>query len=361
MATQTETDANTKTSAHVKGDTFSNEAPNTHSGEGNLLSILWRYVTESIPDKSPNQALPIQKMQLNPTADATPMLYKISHSTVLLQLNGQYWLTDPVFSKRASPSQMFGPKRFHELPIELDNIPTLAGIILSHDHYDHLDKHSILALAERTQKFIVPLGVDKHLLAWGVPASKIVALDWWQATQHAGLSFTATPAQHFSGRGISDKNQTLWASWVIQSPELKLFFSGDSGYFSGFKTIGDKLGPFDLTLIETGAYDEMWADIHMQPEQSLRAHLDLRGRHLIPIHNSSFDLALHSWYEPLERISVAAKAYCVPLLTPEFGQGINLSDLAHSPALNHAWWKTYLPKDRTVFEIIPARMSSDKL
>jgi L-ascorbate metabolism protein UlaG (beta-lactamase superfamily) len=354
MVIHTDTDVNTKTLVHVEGQGFSNDAQNTHIGEGSLLSILWRYLTERTPDKRPSKALPIRKVRLNSKADATPMLYKISHSTLLLQLNGQYWLTDPVFSRRASPSQMFGPKRFHELPIELDDIPALAGIILSHDHYDHLDKHSILALAERTQKFIVPLGVDNRLIDWGIPASMIVALDWWQETQHGGIGFTCTPAQHFSGRGFKDKNQTLWASWAIQSPEINLFFSGDSGYFDGFKKIGDRLGPFDLTLVETGAYDEMWADIHMQPEQALRAHLDLKGRHLIPIHNSSFNLALHSWYEPLERIAVAAKAYGVPLLTPEFGQGINLSELAHSPALYHEWWKSYLPKDRPVLEIIPA-------
>jgi L-ascorbate metabolism protein UlaG (beta-lactamase superfamily) len=356
MAIYTDTHIN----AQTKGKRFRNEAPNTRSGEGNLPTILWRYLTKRIPDKSPSTALPIRKMCLNPTADDTPMLYKISHSTLLLQLNGQYWLTDPVFSKRASPSQAFGPKRFHQLPIELDEIPALAGIILSHDHYDHLDKSSILALAERTQVFIVPLGVDNHLIEWGVPANKIVALDWWQETQQSGIRFIATPAQHFSGRGLRDKNHTLWASWVIQSPEVKVFFSGDSGYFDGFKKIGDRFGPFDLTLIETGAYDEMWADIHMQPEQSLRAHLDLQGRHLIPIHNSSFDLALHPWYEPLERLAAATQAYGVPLLTPEFGQGIQLNELAHSPALNHGWWKSYLPKNRPEFEILVPRMATDK-
>lgn len=356
MAIYTDTHIN----AQTKGKRFRNEAPNMRSGEGNLPAILWRYLAERIPDKRPSIALPIRKMRLNPTADGTPMLYKISHSTLLLQLNGQYWLTDPVFSKRASPSQVFGPKRFHKLPIELDEIPALAGIILSHDHYDHLDKSSILALTERTQMFIVPLGVDHHLIEWGVPANKIIALDWWQETQLGGIRFIATPAQHFSGRGLRDKNHTLWASWVIQSPEVNVFFSGDSGYFDGFKKIGDRFGPFDLTLIETGAYDEMWADIHMQPEQSLRAHLDLKGRHLIPIHNSSFDLALHPWYEPLERIAAATKAYGVPLLTPEFGQGIRLNELAHSPALNHGWWKSHLPKNRPEFEIVVPHMVTDK-
>jgi L-ascorbate metabolism protein UlaG (beta-lactamase superfamily) len=163
------------------------------------------------------------------------------------------------------------------------------------------------------------------------------------------VTFTATPTQHFSGRGLFDKNHTLWASWAIKTEKLNLYFSGDSGYFAGFAEIGRRLGPFDLTLIETGAYDDMWADIHMQPEQSLRAHLDLRGKVMIPVHNSSFDLAMHPWYEPLLRLSAAASAYQVPLLTPMFGQMIDLSELsldsskAVDTAQNQQWWRALLP------------------
>ena len=359
MSTSKPLVATHKLPAPTRGNAFANEAK-VGAADDKLLSIIWRYLTQKVPDKQPEarHPLPVQSMSLPTQAGSDSLLYKISHSTVLMQLNGHYWITDPVFAKRASPSQLIGPKRFHRLPIELADIPPLAGIILSHDHYDHLDKHSVLALNERTQKFIVPLGVDRHLIKWGIPADKIVALNWWQHTHHCGVEFTATPAQHFSGRGLKDKNQTLWASWAIKTPELNLFFSGDSGYFDGFAKIGAALGPFDVTLVETGAYDEMWSDIHMQPEQSLRAHLDLLGRYLIPIHNSSFDLAMHSWYEPLERISAAAKAYQVPLLTPEFGQRVDLGSLEKSPALHQQWWKRFVPSHMDKLEIIPARLKA---
>lgn len=325
---------------------FRNQSTTVETGDGKLAAILWRYLTETVTDKTPSQQLPVQPMDLSAQAGATDLLYKISHSTLLLQLNQHYWLLDPVFSKRASPSQWVGPARFHQLPLTLEQVPELAGIIISHDHYDHLDKASIQALAERTALFIVPLGVDQHLRNWGVPAEKIVALDWWQQYQSKGVTFTATPTQHFSGRGLFDKNQTLWASWAIKTEHLNLYFSGDSGYFPGFAEIGRRLGPFDLTLVETGAYDDMWSGIHMQPEQSLRAHLDLRGKVMIPVHNSSFDLAMHPWYEPLLRLSTAAAAYQVPLLTPMFGQPVPLA--SHQlQQLNlvesEQWWRQLLP------------------
>jgi L-ascorbate metabolism protein UlaG (beta-lactamase superfamily) len=341
---------------------FRNQATKVESGDGKMGAILWRYLTQKVADKTPSQTLPIEKMQLPAKASAADALYKISHSTVLLQLNGHYWLLDPVFSKRASPSQWVGPARFHSLPLELDQVPELAGIIISHDHYDHLDKASIQALNARTGLFIVPLGVDQHLRNWGVPADKIIALDWWQQHQVKGVTFTAAPTQHFSGRGLFDKNHTLWASWAIKTEALNLYFSGDSGYFAGFAEIGRRLGPFDVTLIETGAYDEMWSDIHMQPEQSLRAHLDLRGKVMIPVHNSSFDLAMHAWYEPLVRLSAAASAYQVPLLTPMFGQPVQLDlilEQSTSVATCHLdtlssqqWWRTLLPENFVVVDEI---------
>lgn len=337
---------------------FVNAAGRVQSGEGKIGAILWRYLTQKVADKTPATALPVQQMQLARTAGAGAVT-KISHSTLLLELNQHYWLLDPVFSKRASPSQWFGPARFHDLPLELEQVPELAGIIISHDHYDHLDKHSIQALEKRTALFIVPLGVERHLRRFGVPAHKIVALDWWQQHQVKGVTFTATPSQHFSGRTLFDKNQTLWASWAIKTENHNLYFSGDSGYFTGFAEIGRRLGPFDLTFIETGAYDEMWADIHMQPEQSLRAHLDLQGQVLVPIHNSSFDLAMHAWYEPLERLTAAAAVYQVPVFTPVFGEQLQFAALQqsaqqikHKAAASQQWWRSLLPKQRKTTEDI---------
>lgn len=337
---------------------FVNAAGRVQSGEGKIGAILWRYLTQKVADKTPATTLPVQQMQLARTAGAGAVS-KISHSTLLLELNQHYWLLDPVFSKRASPSQWFGPARFHDLPLELEQVPELAGIIISHDHYDHLDKHSIQALEKRTALFIVPLGVERHLRRFGVPAHKIVTLDWWQQHQVKGVTFTATPSQHFSGRTLFDKNQTLWASWAIKTENHNLYFSGDSGYFTGFAEIGRRLGPFDLTFIETGAYDEMWADIHMQPEQSLRAHLDLQGQVLVPIHNSSFDLAMHAWYEPLERLTTAAAVYQVPVFTPLFGEQLQFaalqqsaSDIKHQAAASQQWWRSLLPKQRKTTEDI---------
>jgi L-ascorbate metabolism protein UlaG (beta-lactamase superfamily) len=177
--------------------------------------------------------------------------------------------------------------------------------------------------------------VGDQLIAWGIDASRVTQLDWWQSTEVDGLRLTATPAQHFSGRGLTDDDKTLWASWVIQDGNTKVFFSGDTGYFDGFKQIGDALGPFDLTLMETGAYDKRWAFVHMQPEETLQAHLDLRGRVLLPIHNGTFDLALHAWQEPFERITALAKAKGVALTTPQMGERLDIG----SPQAGSAWWR----------------------
>lgn len=341
-------------SATNENQRYINSSGANDAGFSKLPQILWHYLTNNSKERSPAFQLPVSRIQLPARATAESVLYKISHSTLLLQLNGHYWLTDPVFSERASPVQWAGPKRFHPLPLQLSEVPALAGILLSHDHYDHLDKHSVLALNDRTERFIVPLGVDQHLIRWGIPKQKIIALDWWQHTELHGVKLTATPAQHFSGRGLNDKNKTLWTSWAIKTEHENLFFSGDSGYFSGFKTIGERLGPFDLTLIETGAYNELWADIHMQPEQSLRAHLDLQGKHMMPIHNSSFDLALHNWYEPLERLETAAKAYQVPLLTPVFGQSVRIKDLGSRDYQKRWWLELKLTEQSQLEEVLKA-------
>jgi len=208
-------------------------------------------------------------------------------------------------------------------------------VLLSHDHYDHLDYAAIQKLAPKVEHFITPLGVGDRLIDWGVPAAKVQQFDWWQGTTIGGLQLVATPAQHFSGRGLSDGNRTLWASWVLIAGDTRIFFSGDTGYFDGFQAIGERYGPFDLTLVETGAYNEDWPDIHMHPEQSLQAHIDLRGRHLMPIHNGTFDLALHPWTEPFERITALAAAAQVPLVAPLMGERLDV----RAPALSRHWWR----------------------
>lgn len=314
-------------------------------GSANLARIIWRALTQKVQDKKPLVGFPVHKPDLSGSHD---ILLKISHSTVLMRLDGQYVLTDPVFSKRASPIQFVGPKRFHCLPLSIAELPRLDVVAISHDHYDHLDKDSIKALAAKTAMFVVPTGVDKHLLRFGVNVNKITVLAWWQQVKLGSLTLHATPAQHFSGRGLFDKNQTSWASFVLESAKRKIFFSGDSGYFAGFAEIGKRFGGFDLSLIETGAYDELWPDIHMQPEQSLRAHLDLQASYMLPIHNSSFDLAMHAWYEPLQRLAVAAEAYKVPLITPQFGAVLDLTQLNQAQQHHHFWWQTFMSPEALI-------------
>ncbi len=229
---------------------------------------------------------------------------------------------------------MGGPQAFSCPPISLDELPSLEAVILSHNHYDHLDQKTVLQLAAKTRHFLAPLGVGDLLVKWGVPASKVQQLDWWQEAQLAGIRFIATPCQHFSGRGLFDHNLTLWVSWVMIIDEVRIFFSGDSGYFDGFKLIGEQFGPFDLTLMETGAYNVDWPDVHMQPEQTLQAHIDLKGRWLLPVHNGTFDLAFHAWHEPFDRIVALAEQRNILITTPLMGEAFNLLQ----PHPGRAWW-----------------------
>ncbi|CAN7147583.1 MBL fold metallo-hydrolase [Acidovorax sp. LjRoot129] len=322
------------------GGKFRNAAPREAPGFAKTMAIMWRFMTDKPADAvpaQPPQVLPLTQADLLKAPDLS--LWRLGHSTMLLKLQGQFWLTDPVFSERASPFSFMGPKRFHAPPIAIDELPPITGVVLSHDHYDHLDHAAILQLAPKVAHFVTPLGVGDRLIAWGVPAAKVQQFDWWQGTTIAGVKLVATPAQHFSGRTLSDGNLTLWASWMIQAGEgadaTRIFFSGDTGYFDGFKAIGERFGPFDLAMIETGAYDAQWPDVHMQPEESLQAHLDVKGRHLMPIHNGTFDLALHAWTDPFDRITALAEKAGVPLVAPVMGERLDI----RQPALSKQWWK----------------------
>jgi L-ascorbate metabolism protein UlaG (beta-lactamase superfamily) len=315
---------------------FQNPAPRPSQGFGKMLRIIWNALFKKPAGTHPSGSIPVQTLtraQLDVAPDRS--LYRLGHSTMLIKLRGAYWLTDPVFSERASPFTWMGPKRFHRPPISLRELPPIRGVILSHDHYDHLDRGSIEQLARTTDVFLTPLGVGDRLIEWGVDPRKVHQLDWWQSIEIDGLQMTATPAQHFSGRTPFDGNSTLWASWVIVDDDVRVFFSGDTGYFDGFKTIGERLGPFDVTFMETGAYDAQWPYVHMQPEQTLQAHIDLRGRWLVPVHNGTFDLAMHRWQEPFERIVSLASENNVSLATPRMGERLDLA----SPHAGKHWWR----------------------
>jgi L-ascorbate metabolism protein UlaG (beta-lactamase superfamily) len=314
---------------------FHNAKPVHRAGFMDTMRIMWNFAFHKPDNTVPAAPIPVQALT-NAQLKAAPdnSLFRLGHSTLLMKIHNEFFLTDPVFSERASPVQWAGPKRFHETPISIDELPPIKAVILSHDHYDHLDHAAILKLAAKTEHFITPLGVGDTLIAWGVGAAKVQQLDWWESTVVRGVKLVATPAQHFSGRGLTDGNKTLWASWVIEHQDLRVFFSGDTGYFDGFKAIGDKYGPFDLTMVETGAYDKQWPDVHMQPEQTLQAHIDLRGKMLMPVHNGTFDLGMHAWHEPFDRIMVLAQGKNIPLATPQMGEMLSMKQ----PHEGQRWW-----------------------
>lgn len=268
-----------------------------------MAKIIFDSLFNKPKDTVPNQYPQIEKMTQAQLLEApSKSVWRISHSTLLFKLGDEFIITDPVFAERASPFQWIGPKRFHSLPITIAELPTIKAVVLSHNHYDHLDKQAVAELAVKTQLFLVPKGLHATIVEWTAHKVAVVELDWWESHRFGDLTFTSTPAQHFSGRGLHDADATLWCSWVIEHHDTRLFFSGDSGYFDGFNAIGEHFGDFDLACIECGAYDENWSFVHMFPEQTLQAFIDLKAKCLMPIHNGSFDLAMHRWNDPLTRI-----------------------------------------------------------
>jgi L-ascorbate metabolism protein UlaG (beta-lactamase superfamily) len=258
------------------------------------------------------------------------------HASTLVEIDGARVLCDPVWSRRTSPAQFAGPKRLHEPPVPLESLPKVDAIVISHDHYDHLDMATVRTLVRtQTAPFLVPLGIGAHLERWHVPAGRIIEFDWDEHVDIAGLRLTATPAQHFSGRTLA-RNDTLWASWTITGPTRRVFYSGDSGYFDGYAAVGAAHGPFDAALIQVGAYDPAWPDIHMTPEEGVAAALDLRAKLLIPVHWGTFNLALHPWTEPADRVWSEAKAHDVTLAVPRPGERV---DVDEPPAVD-GWWQT---------------------
>lgn len=257
------------------------------------------------------------------------------HASSLVEIDGARVLIDPIWSDRCSPSQVVGPRRLHAVPHELDELGRIDAVVISHDHYDHLDLPTVRALTrDHAAVFVVPLGIGAHLRSWDVPEHRIVELDWNESHRVAGITLTATPAQHFSGRGLT-RDTTLWASWVIAGPEHRVYYTGDTGYFDGYAEIGEEHGPFDAALVQIGAYGSGWPDIHMTPEQGVAAHRDVRGGLLIPVHWATFNLALHDWSEPVDRVWREAKAHDVRMAVPKPGERI---DVANPPAVD-GWWQ----------------------
>lgn len=259
------------------------------------------------------------------------------HSTALVELDGALILLDPVWAERVSPLPFGGPTRLHQPPVPLGSLPPVDAIVISHDHYDHLDLTTVRELLRtQTAPFVVPLGVGAHLRRWRVPEDRIVELDWSESITTAGVEIIATPAQHFSGRGFR-RDDTLWASYALIGPAHRVFYTGDSGYFPGYAEIGAAHGPFDATLVQIGAYVESWPEIHMTPEEGVAAHLDLRGGLLVPVHWATFTLGVQDWSEPVDRLWAEAKAREVAVAIPRPGERVDVA----APAPVVPWWQLF--------------------
>jgi len=269
-------------------------------------------------------------------ADQTKLMW-LGHSTFLLNINGTIVLVDPVFSSHAAPVS-FTAKRFQPSVLSLDALPPVDVVLISHDHYDHLDQKSVAFFAGAKTQFVTPLGVGVHLQRWGISAEQIIERDWWESHKTHDIEFVAAPAQHFSGRDGFNNDETLWASWIIAAKQSRVFYSGDSGYDTHFKEIGKRFGPFDLSIMENGQYDQAWPSVHMFPEQTLQAHADVEAGYLMPVHWGMFELAFHTWYEPVEQLSRLAQDKGVDLLTPILGQTVVLD----SSVKTQNWWREFI-------------------
>ena len=261
----------------------------------------------------------------------------LGHSTVLVEIDGQRILTDPVWGPRASPSRLAGPKRFQPVPVALRALPPIDLVLVSHDHYDHLDYPTIRELARLDVPFVTSLGVGAHLEAWGVPPQRITELDWWEhyTLPDADLTVTAAPSQHFSGRSLKDRNATLWSSLAIRSARHAVFFSGDTGLTTEYASIRERLGPFDLVMLEVGAFHPSWGDIHLGPEHALEALALLGGGAFLPVHWGTFSLALHAWDEPAETLLALGPKQGVQLVMPRLGEPVEpVQAEAVTP-----WWR----------------------
>lgn len=330
-------------SPNFENGTFRNPVGTRHRPSGSAMEFAKIYFEkESRARRAPAGTIPVHPTTVADLAvpPATGLrLTWMGHSSVLAEIDGHRVLFDPVWGRRCSPFSFAGPGRLHPVPLPLAALGPVDVVVISHDHYDHLDLPTIRALAATDALFAVPLGVGAHLEHWGVPASRLRELDWNESTEVGGLRLTATPARHFCGRGLRNQQHTLWASWVVAGPEHRVYHSGDTGYFDGFQDIGAEHGPFDATMIQIGAYSEYWPDIHMTPEEGVRAHLDLQGSTphgvLLPIHWGTFNLAPHPWAEPGEWTKDAAEEAGQAVALPRPGEPFEPSGaLPVDP-----WWR----------------------
>lgn len=325
-------------SNYVNGK-FVNEFPPDVMNSSNA-SLTNEYPASDAKDRNPAGPIPVSAIDWDKIKSENDSLTWFGHSAFLISIDNKKLLIDPMLSPIASPVSFVGVKRYNyskDIMLNLiDEMPPIDAVFITHDHYDHLDYQSIIKLKSKVSHFFVPLGVSAHLIRWGIPKENITELNWWEETKYQGLSIALTPARHFSGREPFNIDSTLWGGWVILGKNTRLFTSGDGGYDPHFKEVGEKYGPFDITLIEGGQYDRRWSNIHMIPEQSVQANLDVNGKTMMLMHWGAFTLANHGWKEPIERALKEAKKREVNIIAPEIGETVLLDSDLHTPSTS--WW-----------------------
>ncbi len=318
-------------SKQFDGEIFKNLVPTSISTPSDTQMSIMDLLSPPA-DKNPNQPLPSKSFSQSDFNNGDFVWF--GHSTILMRLENTTIITDPIFHS-ASPFS-FVVKPFE---MEIDNgigdLPDIDVVLISHDHYDHLDYQSIQEMDHKVKKYLVPLGIKAHLQRWGVADEKIVEMDWKDSESVNTVRFTLAPARHFSGRGLTNRNSTLWGSWVVQSSSSSVYFNGDSGYFDGYKEIGDEFGPFDIAFMEDGAYNKAWSQIHMFPEESVQASIDLKAAVYVPIHWGKFDLSVHNWTDPIIRAKKAAQQNKVQIATPIIGDVFTAKTFPQSN-----WWES---------------------
>ncbi|MDT8448489.1 MAG: MBL fold metallo-hydrolase [bacterium] len=323
------------------GKSFQNPVPTPDPSMGEMVSMAWEFFFNKPKGGSIDPPFEAEPVDWATWPSDLPVQFAwLGHTTYLLQVEGKWILTDPMFSQKAGAFGPFSPQRFSTLPLTIDQLPPIDLVLITHDHFDHLDETSIKKLISKTDRFIVPLAVGRYLEDWGVPLEQITELAWWEAARFEGLTLTSAPAQHFSGRSLFNRDQTLWTSYAIKGEQTSLYLSGDTGFHPGLVEIGERLGPFDVTFFEMGAYGEYrgWKEIHCTPEEAVQAHQMVRGKLLVPSHWGTFDLAMFAWHEPIERFVAAADQAGIAYLTPKFGERINPGHVGGK----ERWWRPFM-------------------
>lgn len=304
-----------------------------------LPTFLFKRFLHHYPNRRPHQPISIERLSLEKMMDEDkPKAVWFGHSTVFMQIAGKTILCDPIFYNLFWFFSIFTGNRFtQELPLQPQEFPEIDVLLLSHDHYDHMDRHSIRSVKDKVKKFCVPHGVGDRLRSWGIEEEKINELSYGDSINEAGLTFTCTPNHHFSGRSLFDRNKTLWCSWVIATPKTNVFFSGDGAYGDHFKDIGKSYGPFDLVCMECGQGSDFTTNIHMVPEMAVQAEIDLQGKLMMPIHWGMFSQSNIDWMQQVNRLVKKAQDKNIDVTTPHIGEMIDIGNNQYPHSL---WWES---------------------